>query len=74
MQSINVNGFGILVDQLCSGQSMVTISELANEHDWSLNISQKSGYKLYSNGFCYVVDKPKNWYKKYFFNSFKSCD
>ncbi|RNA14225.1 hypothetical protein BpHYR1_038533 [Brachionus plicatilis] len=24
MQSINVNGFGILVDQLCSGQSMVT--------------------------------------------------
>lgn len=26
---------------------------------WHLSISQKNGYKLYSLGYCYVVDKPK---------------
>ena len=30
-----------------------------NDHDWSLNFTQKNGYKLYSNGYCYVLDKPK---------------
>ncbi|CAF1136825.1 unnamed protein product [Brachionus calyciflorus] len=30
-----------------------------NVNEWSLNFTQKNGYNYYSNGYCYVVDRPK---------------
>ncbi|CAF1092581.1 unnamed protein product [Brachionus calyciflorus] len=45
------------VDEISEKISSIKIQ---NDHDWSLHHTQKNNfYKLYSNGFCYVVDKPK---------------
>ncbi|CAF1126577.1 unnamed protein product [Brachionus calyciflorus] len=33
--------------------------ELNSDEEWLLSCSQRKSYKLYSNGHCYVVDKPK---------------